>query len=292
MPEPEHLDELDDTLQLRRITDPVAPLDPGDPLAQAGREVPGYEVRHWTGRTARWCVVVPVINEGDRIGTLLHRMAELDVPRIADVIIADGGSTDGSLGEALLAQTGVAALLVKTGPGKLGSQLRCAYDFALRHDYEGVVTIDGNNKDDPDPIADFIAAMAGGVHFVQASRYVPGGRAINTPRLRDLAIRLLHAPALSLASRHRWTDTTQGFRGYRSEVLRDERVQPFRDVFSGYELLAYLNYRVPRLGYRCVELPTTRRYPPGEVPTKISGLRGNLDLIRVLARACSGRYNP
>jgi hypothetical protein len=130
------------------------------------------------------------------------------------------------------------------------------------------------------------------VDFVQASRFVSGGVAVNTPRSRDLAIRVLHAPALSLASRHRWTDTTQGFRGYRSDLLLDPRVAPFRDVFSAYELLAYLTYRAPRLGYVCREVPTSRVYPDGEVPTKISGMRGNLELLRVLARTCLGRYNP
>lgn len=75
-------------------------------------------------------------------------------------------------------------------------------------------------------------------------------------------------------------------------MLRDPRVAPFRDVFQSYELLAYLSYRVPRLGYRCIELPTSRVYPEGEVPTKITGLSGNVELLRVLARASTGRYNP
>jgi dolichol-phosphate mannosyltransferase len=56
--------------------------------------------------------------------------------------------------------------------------------------------------------------------------------------------------------------------------------------------LAYLSYRVPKLGYRCVELPTIRRYPKGEVPTKISSVRGNLSVLQVLFKACTGQYNP
>jgi glycosyltransferase involved in cell wall biosynthesis len=257
-----------------------------------GWEVPTFDTSRWRGRTQRDCVVIPVINEGPRIRSLLTKMRDIDVPSLADVIIVDGGSTDGSLATELLDETGVAGLLVKTGPGKLSAQLRCAYAFALDQGYEGIVTIDGNDKDDPAPIPAFIDALRQGVHFVQASRFVPGGVSVNTPRSRDLAIRVLHAPALSLASRHRWTDTTQGFRGYRSDILLDPRVAPFRDVFSAYELLAYLTYRAPRLGYVCREVPTSRVYPEGEVPTKISGMRGNLELLRVLARACLGRYNP
>jgi dolichol-phosphate mannosyltransferase len=68
-------------------------------------------------------------------------------------------------------------------------------------------------------------------------------------------------------------------------------VAPFRDVFSSYELLAYLSLRVPQLGFRCTELPATRIYPPGEVPTKISSFRGNLNVLAILVKACLGRYN-
>jgi dolichol-phosphate mannosyltransferase len=75
-------------------------------------------------------------------------------------------------------------------------------------------------------------------------------------------------------------------------MLLDPGVAPFRDLFSGYELLAYLSYRAPRLGYRCRELPTARRYPAGEVPTKISAAHGNLQVLKALVYACLGRYDP
>jgi dolichol-phosphate mannosyltransferase len=173
----------------------------------------------------------------------------------------------------------------------LSAQLRCAYAFALDRGYEGIVTIDGNDKDDPEAIPRFITALKAGIDFVQASRFLPGGVAENTPRSRDFAIRYIHAPCLSLASGFKWTDTTQGFRAYSRQLLLDPRIAPFRDAFSSYELLAYLSYRAPRLGYKCLELPTTRRYPAGEIPTKISGFRGNMVLLNTLFRACTGKYN-
>jgi len=49
---------------------------------------------------------------------------------------------------------------------------------------------------------------------------------------------------------------------------------------------------VPRLGYRCRELPSNRSYPPrGPTPTKIS-VRGYLPLLWGLIRSCTGRLNP
>jgi dolichol-phosphate mannosyltransferase len=262
------------------------------PEVRASWQVPTFETALWLGRQYPWCVVIPVINEGERIKSLLSRMAALKIDGIADIIVVDGGSTDGSLGRESLQQSGVRGLLVKMGPGKLSAQLRCAYAFALDQGYEGMVTIDGNDKDDPEAIYRFIDALKQGVDFVQASRFIAGGVAENTPKSRDFAIRFIHAPMLSLFSGFRWTDTTQGFRAYSRKMLLDLKIAPFRDVFMTYELLAYLSYRAPKLGYRCVELPTIRRYPKGEVPTKISSFKGNLSVLEVLLRACFGKYNP
>ena len=263
-----------------------------DPEVRASWQVPAFEKLLWLGRKYRWCVVIPVINEGERIKNLLARMTALNIDGFADIIIVDGGSTDGSLGLEPLQENGVRGLLFKTGPGKLSAQLRCAYAFALDQGYEGIVTIDGNDKDDPEAIPRFIDELKQGVDFVQASRFISGGVAENTPKSRDFAIRFIHAPMLSLFSGFRWTDTTQGFRAYSRKMLLDPGISPFRDIFMTYELLAYLSYRVPQLGYRCVEIPTTRRYPKGEVPTKISSFKGNLSVLQVLFRTCAGAYNP
>ena len=261
------------------------------PEVRANWQIPAFETPLWLGRRHPWCVVIPVINEGDRIHSLLSRMAALKIDAIADIIIVDGGSTDGSLELESLQQKGVRGLLIKTGPGKLSAQLRCAYAFALDQGYEGIISIDGNDKDDPEAIPRFIESLKQGVDFVQASRFISGGVAENTPKSRDFAIRFIHAPMLSLGSGFRWTDTTQGFRAYSRKMLLDPNIAPFRDVFMTYELLAYLSYRAPKLGYSCLEIPTIRRYPKGEVPTKISTFKGNLSVLQVLVIACTGGYN-
>ncbi|WP_339456874.1 glycosyltransferase family 2 protein [Pseudomonas sp. EA_65y_Pfl1_P120] len=255
-------------------------------------KVPSFDVPLWLGRRRPWCVVIPVINEGDRIKNMLDRMALLNISDSADIIIVDGGTTDGSLDIHALQEVEVRGLLVKTAIGKLSAQLRCAYAFALDQGYEGIITIDGNDKDDPEAIPRFIEALKSGVDFVQASRFVIGGVAENTPKSRDFAIRFIHAPMLSLFSGFSWTDTTQGFRAYSRALLLDSRVAAFRDVFMTYELLAYLSYRAPKLGYRCIEMATARRYPKGEVPTKISSVRGNFSIFSVLVKTCFGSYNP
>jgi glycosyltransferase involved in cell wall biosynthesis len=254
-------------------------------------EIPSFDRRSMRGRRTRYCIVIPTINESHRISNQLARMQAAGIMRLADVIIADGGSTDGSLDLAGLQSRDVCALLVKTGPGKLSAQLRMAYAYALEEGYDGVVTIDGNGKDSVESIPMFIGALEDGVDYAQASRFIAGGGAINTPLMRTWAIKLLHAPLLSLAAGRRFTDTTQGFRAYSRRYLTHPMVQPFRDVFQMYELLAYLTVRASQLGLRVVEIPTTRTYPPGSVPTKITG-RHYMALMATLLRTALRRYHP
>ncbi|OYR22774.1 glycosyltransferase family 2 protein [Brucella pseudogrignonensis] len=261
--------------------------------SSAAREgVPAYDFVEFSQRTARYCIVIPVINEGERIGKQLADMYRLGQAQAADIIIADGGSRDGSLEHDMLLANGVSGLLTKRGPGKLSAQLRMAYAYALERGYEGIITIDGNGKDSVESIPLFIDALDRGIDYAQASRFIPGGKAINTPRSRELAIKLLHAPLLSLAARRRYTDTTQGYRAYSRRYLVHPRVQPLRDIFMTYELLAYLTVRASQLGLNTEEIPTTRAYPDhGPIPTKIN-MAGNVDLMKIIFYTLAGRYNP
>jgi hypothetical protein len=127
---------------------------------------------------------------------------------------------------------------------------------------------------------------------VQESRYIAGGKAVNTPLDRKIAGRLIHAPLLSLAGRRWYTDTTNGFRGYSARYLADPRVAPLRDVFDRYALLFYLTMRAGQLGYRTLEVPVTRAYPESEkTPTKIAGVSGRIDMLKELLAVVCGRFN-
>jgi glycosyltransferase involved in cell wall biosynthesis len=253
--------------------------------------VPAHERHLFTERRRDYCVAVFVLNEGERIREQLGAMAPL-AERI-DIVVADGGSTDGSLAVESLGQFRLRALLVKRDQGRLSAQMRMAIAFALEEGYRGIVVIDGNGKDDIAAIPSMVELLERGYDHVQGSRYVPGGHGVNTPALRHLAVRLLHAPLISLAAGRRYTDTTNGFRAYSRRLLADPRVQPLRDIFVGYELHYYLAIRAARLGFRVVETPVTRRYPAaGKTPTKISPVKGNLLILRTLAAAVLGRFDP
>lgn len=254
-------------------------------------EIPTHETRVYGSKQQVHALVIPVINEGDRIRGQLERIAVADLA--VDVVIADGGSTDGSLDPEFIQRLPVRAVLVKTGPGKLSAQLRMAYAWCLREGYDGIITIDGNGKDGVEAVASFIDKLKQGYDYVQGSRYAPGGKAEHTPLERTIANRGIHAPLLSLAGRHRFSDTTNGFRAYSARYLLHPQVKPFRDVFQKYELLFYLTVRAGQLGLKVTQVPVRRSYPANEaVPTKITGVSGKFDVLAQTFSAALGRFKP
>jgi hypothetical protein len=267
----------------------MKPLE--DYLHSQGWEAPACRVQEWGPRQARWCVCIFVLNEGPRIRAQLQRMRPHTTG--IDVVVADGGSTDGALPPDQLTACGVRAVLTKLGPGRLSTQMRMALAYSLFRGYDGAIVMDGNNKDDPAALPEFVRLLEAGFDHVQGSRYITGGQGINTPWVRHFAVRWVHAPLISWAAGVRCTDTTNGFRAYSRRLLTDERVAPFRDVFVGYELHYYLAIRAAQLGMSVCETPVTRAYPAlGPMPTKIRGLKGNWLILETLWKAIRHRYDP
>ncbi len=255
--------------------------------------VPGYEIFEYQEKKSDYCVLIPIINELGRIDAQLARALASGVAEYADIVICDGGSTDGCTEPQLLKDLGVNTLLVKTGKGKQGAQLRMGFDWALKRGYQGFITVDGNNKDSIEDVPAFIEKLGQGYDFVQGSRFVKGGKAIHTPLFRLLMVRLVHAPVISLTAGFWFTDTTNAFRAYSRQYISDSRVAVFRDIFDTYELLAYLSVRASQLKMRVCEIPVVRAYPKNEkTPTKIKGIRGNFNLLKILFLNLFGTYKP
>jgi dolichol-phosphate mannosyltransferase len=253
--------------------------------------VPQFECNEYSAKKTKYCLCIPIINEGDRIKKELERARQHGIDILVDIIICDGGSTDGCTNEESLKTLGVNTLLTKRDKGKQGAQLRMGFWWALQRGYEGIVTIDGNNKDSIEDVPKFINKLEEGYDFIQGSRYIKGGKAINTPLIRHISVKLIHAPIISLTARKRFTDSTNAFRGHSKKYLTHPKVQPFRDIFMTYELLAYLSVRATQLGLKACEVPVTRAYPAkGKTPTKISFFKGNSELMKILFKNLIGKY--
>lgn len=262
-------------------------------LYEKQKGIPRFECIEYAEKRSDYVVLIPIINEGKRIHKELYRAYMNHVSEYADIVICDGGSTDGCTDERKLKKLQVNTLLIKKDEGKQGAQLRMGMYWALERGYKGIITVDGNNKDSIEDVPRFIEKLEQGYDFIQGSRFVKGGRAINTPVIRYLSVRLIHAPVISITARHHFTDTTNAYRAYSARYLKDKRVQPLRDIFVTYELLAYLSVRATQLGYKACEIPVTRAYPrTGKTPTKISFFKGNSELMKILFKNLCGAYIP
>lgn len=255
-------------------------------------EFPDFDEVVFAKKRRRYCICVFVINEGQRIRKQLRKMTRL-APEM-DIVIADGGSTDNSLDEGFLKAHNVRALLTKRGKGKLSAQMRMAFAWAVHEGYEGVIVVDGNNKDSVERATQFTKLLDEGYDHVQGSRFIPGGKAVNTPLSREIGLHFIHAPLISIAAGKRHTDTTNGFRGYSARLLTDSSVGVFRDVFQTYEMHYYLAIESSRRkAFKTIETPVIRTYPRNEkTPTKISPIKGNLHVLSVLFKVVLGLYRP
>ena len=254
--------------------------------------VPEFEAEEYNCKTSKYVILIPVINEGEKIRKELERAKQYNISSFADIVICDGNSTDGSLEDSLLKTLDVNTLLIKKSDDRQGAQIRMGFWWALERGYEGIITIDGNNKDSIENVPDFIKHLEDGYDFIQGSRFLKRGNAINTPVVRYFAIRFIHSPIISLTAKKWYTDTTNGFRAYSAKYLKDERVQPLRDIFNSYELYAYLSVRANQIGLKTCEIPVSRFYKKNvKGQSKISSFNGYFELFIILLKNLFKKYN-
>jgi len=253
-------------------------------------EPPVYETHEFFSRRTKYCVVAVIFNEGERIKKQLREMKER--AGLADIIIADGRSTDGSIEKQFLTDMGVRTLLITDERG-LSTATRMGLAYAIEQGYEGVITIDGNGKDGVEAIPAFIEALDAGFDMVQGSRFVKGGVHKNTPLERYIGIRYVLAPLLALGCGFWYTDPTNAFRAMSGRFLRDVRVQPVRRVFVRFNIHHYVIYRAAKLNFNVKEIPVVRVYPDdGSVPTKITNWKTKWLILKEMIYSLLGFYNP
>jgi dolichol-phosphate mannosyltransferase len=198
-------------------------------------------------------------NEGEKIRRTLARHPP---DRAWDLLVHDDGSTDGAL-------TGIDPRILvlrnETNQG-IGASMKRVFQYSLDHGYDVLVIHAGNDKDNPLEIPALVDPIArGDADFVQGSRYLSGGGFGNMPAYRVVGTRVIHPLITSLAARKRITESTNGFRAFRTALLRDARIDWRQPWLDRYELEPYLLLKTIRLGYRHVEVPVTKIYPPHEM---------------------------
>ena len=252
-------------------------------------EPPVYEVHDFFPRRTRYCAIIVVLNEGDRLRRQLARMKPY--AGLADIIVADGHSTDGSTEPAFLQAAGVRALLITDERG-LSTATRMGVAYALDQGYDGIITLDGNGKDGVEALPAFVQALDEGYDLVQGSRFMKGGVHKNTPLERYIGVRYVIAPLAALCG-FWYTDPTNAFRAMSGRFLRDPRVQLVRRVFVRFNIHHYMICRAAKIKFKVKEIPVVRVYPDdGSVPTKIHGWKTKWRILFEMIMTIVGVYNP
>ena len=205
-------------------------------------------------------VAIPTLNEEHSIGPLLR-----EIPRdlVAEVIVADGGSTDAT--RSVAERAGAKVLDVGRGYGRacLGAAEAAPADAI-------VVTMDGDGADDPAMIVALTAPIAAGTHdFVIGSR-VRGVREPGSMGWHQVAAGRVFGAAIRLLYRTRYTDMC-AYRAIGRETLL---ALGMREMTYGWNL--EMQMKAARAGLRILELPVPARCRTGGTSKVAGTLSGTL----------------
>ena len=205
-------------------------------------------------------VVIPTFNEAESIGAVV---AELPRAVVGRIVVADGGSTDGTPDRARAA--GAEVIAVGRGYGLAclaGAQRAAAGDI--------VVFMDGDGADDPAAIAAMVAPIRAGIaDFVIASR-ARGAREPGSMAAHQILAGLIAGRLTALLYGVRYTDMC-AFRAIRRDTLLELGM---REMTYGWTL--EMQMRVARAGLRVLELPVAYRRRLGGRSKVAGSLRGSL----------------
>ena len=190
-------------------------------------------------------VLVASYLEADNIGPVLKAVpADVDGMAVSTLVVVDGGD-DGT--EDIVAAAGAywARLPVNMGQGVA---LRLGYELAAAHGARYVVTVDADGQNDPAEVPDLLApVLAGEADFVIASRRL--GTDETSDRFRRAGV-FFFSSVVNRLTRQHLTDTSNGFRALRVEVLQDVTLE--QDQYQTAELIISAATR----GWRLAERPT------------------------------------
>ncbi|HEY6477837.1 MAG TPA: glycosyltransferase family 2 protein [Polyangia bacterium] len=228
-------------------------------------------------RELKVVLIAPVLDEEVKIGEVVRR-APRDI--VDTVLVVDDGSQDRSRE---VARAGGAEVLALGATVGVGAALRAGFGWAKERRFDVIVVIAGNNKDAPEEIPRLLDPIAdGAADFAQGSRFLAGGRTEGMPLYRHVATRV-HPLLFSLTARKWVSESTNGFRAFRTTLLDDPRIRLDQSWLDAYELEPYLYWKTIRLGYRTAEVPVSKIYPPKAIGyTKMKPVTGWWSMLRPL----------
>jgi glycosyltransferase involved in cell wall biosynthesis len=203
-----------------------------------------FRRRHGTATFGPVLVLIASYLEADNIDDVLKAVpSEVDGLAVSTLVVVDGGD-DGT--EDIVAAYGAYCAVLPVNMGQ-GVALRLGYDLAAAHGASYVVTLDADGQNDPAEVPAFVKPLVDGTaDFVIGSRRL--GIDETTDKVRMAGVVLFATVINALTGQH-LTDTSNGFRALRIEVLKDVTLE--QDQYQTAELVISAATR----GWRIAECP-------------------------------------
>jgi hypothetical protein len=212
---------------------PAGPLP--DPAVEAAASAPFAA----TGVTVS--VVMPALNEAQNLPHVLPRIP----PWVAEVLLVDGGSIDGTVDVARRLLPSI-TVIGQDRPGK-GAALRAGF-AAARGDI--IVTLDADGSTDPAELPAFVGCLLSGADFVKGSRFLQGGGTRDMGTVRRAGNWALRC-AVRTAFGGRYSDLCYGYNAFWRRIL-----PVLEGDADGFEIETMLNVRALAAGMRVAEVPS------------------------------------
>ncbi len=196
----------------------------------------------------RWLTALPVYNEATHVDDVLNEVARYS----PEILVVNDGSTDATAAR-LAARREIHVVSHATNRG-YGAGLRSAFEFAMRHRYDYLVTIDCDGQHAPPLIPSFVSACRQ-ADIVSGSRYLKRYASDSAPPEQRRWINQQITGELNEVLGLHLTDAFCGFKAYRVEALRQLQL-----VEDGYAMPLELWVQAVAAELRIVELPVPLIY--------------------------------
>ena len=193
-------------------------------------------------------VVIAAYNEADNIGPVLDQIPRTVCGLAVSVLVVDDGSKDGTADVARRHGVFVCAPATTTNRGQ-GAALRLGYHLAGTHGAAVIATTDADGQYDASELELIVGPiLEGRADFVTGSRRL--GLYTTDDVVRHAGVHVF-ATLMSVLARRRVTDTSNGFRAFRADVV--DHITLEQRQYQATELLLGVIYR----GFRVLEIGTS-----------------------------------